>query len=102
MVAMSDKALAPSAAIIAEAEDAPLPTAYEAAKRALAECTKIDECADWANKARALASYARQAKDETLQKHATRIQARAIRRCGELLKEFDTKPDNAKNLGGKI
>ena len=49
----------------------------------------IDECKDWADKAEALASYAKQADDDTLRKHADRIQARAIRRCGELLKQFD-------------
>jgi hypothetical protein len=60
------------------------------AKKALAECEKIDECKDWADKAAALASYAKQSKDESLFKMATRIQARAIRRCGELLKEIES------------
>jgi len=46
----------------------------------------MDECQNWADKAEALASYAMQAKDETLRKHADRIQARAINRCGELLR----------------
>jgi hypothetical protein len=36
----------------------------------------------------ALASYARQAHDDTLLKLATRIQARAMQRVGELLKEI--------------
>lgn len=67
-----------------------LPETYERAKTALAECTRIDECMDWANKAEALASYAKQADDDTLRKHADRIQARAVRRCGELLKTFQT------------
>lgn len=69
--------------------DAKLPAAYEAAKVALATCMSIDECQNWANKAEALASYAKQADDDTLRKQADRIQARAIRRCGELLKQFD-------------
>jgi len=43
----------------------------------------------WADKAEAMASYARQARDETLRKMADRIQARAIRRCGELLKQIE-------------
>ncbi len=43
-----------------------LPSSYEAAKRALAQCDAIDECKDWADKMAALASYARQAKDEDL------------------------------------
>ena len=69
---------------------ASLPAAYESAKRALAECSKIDECHDWSNKAAALASYAKQADDDTLHKYAVRISARAICRMGELLKEFES------------
>lgn len=68
--------------------DAKLPQSYERAKIALEECESIDECKDWADKSAALASYARQAKDDTLHTLATRIAARAIRRCGELLKTF--------------
>ena len=75
--------------------DAQLPAAYEAAKQALAECESLDECKDWADKAQALASYARQAGDDTLEKQARRIRARAIRRAGQLLKTFDARPGNA-------
>lgn len=64
-----------------------LPVTYMAAKKALAECARVDECQEWANKAAALSSYARQAKDESLRRMADRIQARATRRCGELLKQ---------------
>jgi hypothetical protein len=64
-----------------------LPATYEAAKRALAECQRIDECKDWADKAAALASYARQAQDRSLLDLAQRIQLRATRRYGELLKQ---------------
>src|SRR5260370_38737707 len=35
------------------------------------------------------ASYARQADDDSLLKTVTRIKARAIRRCGELLREIE-------------
>lgn len=66
-----------------------LPATYEHAKSALAECSRIDECQRWADKAEALASYAKQAKDDELRKLADRIQARAIRRCGELLKQVE-------------
>jgi hypothetical protein len=44
---------------------------------------------DWSDKAAALASRAQQADDDALQKLAMRIQSRAVRRCGELLKTFD-------------
>jgi len=75
-----------------------LPATYEAAKNALAECSRIDECQEWANKAEAMASYARQAKDDTLRKMADRIQARAIRRCGELLKQVEPQPGKRTDL----
>lgn len=78
--------------------DARLPAVYERATKALAECSRIDECKDWANKAEALASYARQSKDDTLRKMADRIQARAIRRCGELLKQIP-RGDEATRFG---
>ncbi|HEY1242211.1 MAG TPA: hypothetical protein VGF16_16720 [Bryobacteraceae bacterium] len=65
---------------------AELPAKYQAAKSAIAICERIDECQDWADKAAALASYAKQAKDDELVRMATRIQLRAVRRCGELLK----------------
>lgn len=42
-----------------------------------------------ADKAAALASYAKQSQDDELMKYAVRIRDRAIRRCGELLKQVD-------------
>ena len=81
--------------------NARLPQTYENAKTALANCERIDECQDWANKAEALASYAKMADDDVLRKMADRIQARAVRRCQELLKQYpqgDGRPK--KNLVG--
>lgn len=69
--------------------EAQLPATYEAAKTALSECTKLDECQSWADKAKALASYARQAKDDSMRKMAERIQARAIGRAGEILAQIE-------------
>ncbi|HMH29047.1 MAG TPA: hypothetical protein VK580_10705 [Steroidobacteraceae bacterium] len=69
--------------------DSPLPQKYEAARAAIAECVRLDECKSWSDKAAALASYARQAKDDSLRVMAIRIQARAERRCGELLKQIE-------------
>jgi hypothetical protein len=66
-----------------------LPATYEHAKIALASCERIDECWEWANKAEALASYAKMADDDSLRQLSDRIQARAVRRMGELLKQFD-------------
>ena len=65
-----------------------LPATYEAAKTALSQCSRIDECQNWADKAAAMASYAKMAKDDSLRKMAIRIQARAVRRCGELLHQI--------------
>lgn len=78
---------------------ASLPATYERAKQALSECVKLDECKDWADKAQAMASYARQAKDDSLYKQALRIQARAIRRCGELLKQIEPARGANQNIG---
>lgn len=71
------------------AADARLPQSYESAKNALSHCVALDECKSWADKAAALASYAKQANDEELLKMATRIKGRAIRRAGELLQQIE-------------
>lgn len=65
-----------------------LPDTYNAAKEALATCARMDECQTWAKKAEAMASYAKQADDDSLFRLATKIKARAIKRCGELLQEI--------------
>lgn len=70
--------------------DAPLPERYAAAKRALAECSRVDECKDWADRAQAMASYAKQADDDAFYNLALRIRSRAIRRCGQLLQEYQS------------
>jgi hypothetical protein len=75
---------------------AQLPATYEQACHALAVCSRVDECQEWADKAKAMASYARQADDETLHRYADRIKARAIRRGGELLKQIP--PATGNNL----
>jgi len=66
---------------------ADLPAAYQRAREDLAECARVDECQGWADKARALASYAKQSKDKSLLHFAEKIRARAIARAGELLAE---------------
>ena len=71
---------------------AKLPVNYERAREALEKCQRIDECKDWKDKAAALASYAKQAGDETLFKTAMRIKGRAVRRVGELLEKIEAKP----------
>lgn len=82
---------------------ASLPQMYQAAQAALAQCSQVDECKDWADKAAALASYARQSQDDELERMAQRIRARAIRRAGELLKQIEpgkTGPKPELGVGG--
>ena len=78
--------------------DARLPVTYETAQKALAECSRVDECKGWSDRGAALASYARQAKDTTLHHLALRIQARAQRRMGELLKQVPRGDADGANL----
>ena len=73
-----------------EVKNAPLPETYKAAKRELSNCSKIDECKSWANKAEALKSYAKQMQDDELEKMCQRIKLRAIKRAGELLEELES------------
>ena len=80
-------------------QKAKLPETYQHAKQSLATCERIDECKDWADKASALASYAKQADDGELENFAKRIRIRALRRCGELLKAIEAKPGQRTDLG---
>ncbi len=75
--------------LLPSVSNATLPTAYINACNAMAECSTMDECQTWADKAAALASYAKQSQDDQLMKMAMRIQSRAISRCGELLSQID-------------
>ena len=61
--------------IAAAVETARLPENYQRAKLALAECEAVDQCLDWADRAAALATYARQAEDAELENYARRIRA---------------------------
>lgn len=75
-----------------------LPVNYEAAVLAISNCEAIDECLEWADKSAALASYAKQAKDDVLMKKAVRVRDRAIRRAGELLTQIE--PASGGDRGG--
>jgi hypothetical protein len=80
----------PAALLPAVTADARLPINYLEAKAALARCNNLDEAAEWADKAAAIAAYAIQAKDTSLEHLARRIRARAMRRAGELLQAIPT------------
>src|SRR5580698_250274 len=68
--------------------DSQLPQKYEAARAAIAECERIDECKTWSDKAAAMKAYAVMRDDRTMHNLALKIQLRAERRCGELLKQI--------------
>lgn len=86
-------------ALLPSISQATLPEKYEAAKLALSECNRVDECKEWSDKMMALASYAKQANDKELENTAMRIRARAIRRCGMLLQEVEAKAHRGKGGG---
>jgi len=93
---------APMPADLPSIANARLPKTYETAKAALAECTQIDECKDWADKAEAMAAYARMSEDDALRKMADKVKAQAIRRCGELLKQYDGRGNNQHKVAAAL
>ena len=73
---------------------------YDAARKALASATRVDEVKSIRDKAVAMVVYAKQAKDGELIAHATAIRKRAERRLGELMEEDRKAGKLAKPPGG--
>jgi hypothetical protein len=84
---------------LAKRQRAPLPVNYEAAQKALAECSRIDECKEWADRAAAMASYGHQSRDETMIRLAVRIKERAYRRLGILAEQVERRRGANQNIG---
>lgn len=82
--------------------NARLPQTYSRARDALEKCSRVDECKEWHDKAMALASYAKQARDRKMLDMAVRIQARAIDRAGKLLKQIEKGTGGQPYQKGKI
>lgn len=59
-----------------KSEPSDFPAKYLEAQTALQECASVDECAAWPDKMAAMASYARQSGDKSLESLARRIRAR--------------------------
>lgn len=76
-------------------------TRYDAARRALADCCRVDEVKTIHDKAVALKVYAKQANDTALRADAERIMWRAKDRMGELLKEMAAKGERQSKGGDK-
>ena len=67
-----------------------LPQTYQQARTALQAAVDVDECKDYADKAAALATYAKQSNDHELEKMAAKIRGRAVRRMGEILNDMES------------
>ena len=71
---------------------------YDAACKALAEATSVDEVMELYDRAEMIRLYHRQSKNKNLELQAAKIRIRAERRLGELLAETD-KSSGAKGIG---
>jgi hypothetical protein len=83
---------------------AKLPALYAAAKTALAECSRVDEVKDIADKHLAIATYAREINDGMLLLHAKKVYARAFLAIGDKLAELNNQSlrSNGKKSSGKL
>jgi hypothetical protein len=92
-----DTSQPPSGNVPARAKRRPhIPKNYEALKRQMAKCLRINECKNWHDKGVALKVFAQQQNDDSLVNDSIRLQLVAGRRGGQLLMQFDGRPENSK------
>jgi hypothetical protein len=74
---------------------------YDAACRALAEATRIDEVEDIRDKSLAMQIYAEQTKNHSLVQNTIALRLRAERRMGELLREMKDRGERDSGKGNR-
>ena len=66
------------------------PARYQAMVAAIAECHRVDECKELADRATAMAAYYKQIRDDTSMRQYHEVRLRSWRRLGELFAQIDT------------
>jgi hypothetical protein len=74
--------------IVAPPPKPALPVQYDAAVKALQECLQIDDAKLWADKADALAAWAKVYRDDVIGRQARQLKLHAYRKMGELAGEL--------------
>lgn len=77
-------------------QDAPIPEIYEDAKRAIQTCERVVKVKKYERSARALEELGRMAEDHEIIHAARRLRLYAVRKAGEILREYKRDPE--KNL----
>lgn len=85
-----------------EYQHARLPILYEEVRAAISRCESLDLAKDFSDKTQALLVYARLANDDETIIKLQRLQAHALRRCGELLKDIPERRGRSAGPNGEL